>query len=188
MQKRATAAEQGRRDALYTALTALREKVNFVHDGRDRQSKAIRQAFGAGQDFVRTSTESLRRASLAIEQGYAGAPDVRTAAKAAGISSARIQELASLREAMTAEGTTQSEVARQKLGATVTRTLYLRELATMKTRLLSAARLVFKGNAAVLAEFLGKKPAPAPTKKRAKKKAKPAPTTTTGAPSKTPTS
>jgi hypothetical protein len=46
-QKRATVAEQARRDALYLALTSMRARVNFVHDGKDAASKAIREAFGA---------------------------------------------------------------------------------------------------------------------------------------------
>jgi hypothetical protein len=185
-QKRATAAEQSRRDALYTALTSMREKVNFAHQGRDAQSKTYREAFGSGKKLVRTSTPNLREASAFIEQGYESDSDVRAAGRDAGVTPALIKELTALRQAMTADGTTQASVAAQKIGATATRGLYLRELSAMKARLLSGARLVFKGNAAVLAEFIGKKPAPPRTKKRAKKKTtKPAPTTTVTTPTTT---
>ncbi len=171
--KRATVAEQTKRDALFFCIAGIRDQVGLVHGGKSKGEIAICRAFGHGQSADRRSTPGLRTLAATMEQNYVQA-DLGAAAKKAGITPKRMNEVTVLRRDLTAADANQGSAKSERVLATVRRGVLLRELSAKHAFILRAAAVVFRGDPGVLAEFRGKR-VNAGGKKRKKTAAKKAP-------------
>ncbi len=166
--KTETAAERDARDAVFAIVSEIREtiRLSFPNDA------VLAKAFGAGHR-AKTSADARDLSSL-LQNSYAD-KDLGLVAKDAGITPAHVAEAVGLRQKLVlVAGERLTNTGAQKGDTSATKTL-TRRLEKTTTRVIDVAKLVFKGNAKILAEFV--RPSRRSPKK---KKPKKPPTTPTG--------
>lgn len=165
--KTETVAERDARDAVFEIVSEIRETIRLSFPDH----AVLATAFGAGHR-AKTSADARDVSSLA-QNSYAD-EKLGPMAKEAGITPAHIAQAVNLRQKLVrVAGERLTNTGAQKGDTTTTKTL-VRRLEKTTTRVIDVAKLVFKGNLKILAEFVR------PSRRSPKKKTAAKKTTPTG--------
>lgn len=160
--KTETVAERDARTAVFECVADIRETIRLSFPDH----AALATAFGAGHR-AKTSADARDLSSL-VQNSYAD-KELGPMAKDAGITPAHVAQAIDLRRALINVATDRTANTGAQKGDTSSAKTLLRRLEKTTTRVMDVAKLVFKGNAKILAEFAR------PSRRSPKKKAKKAP-------------
>lgn len=152
---------------LFAFVSEIRETIRLSFPDH----AALAKAFGAGHR-AKTSADARDLSSL-VQNSYAD-QKLGPLAREAGIAPAQVAQAVDLRQQLVlVAGERLTNTGATKGDTTNTKAL-VRRLEKTTTRVIDVAKLVFKGNAKILAEFVR------PSRRSPKKKAKKAPSAPTG--------
>ncbi len=146
--KSATRTEEQLRAELFDALTEIRDEVKLAHT----EDQAIGRSFGVGTKLKQGSTPDLLAAAGAVIVAYDDAA-LRRAASEAGVTPARIKALASLRDALAGADTVQNTRLSARKGTRIDKEKLLRELKNGTAHIRKVAKLVFRKQPEIVAQF-----------------------------------